>query len=250
VVGASDALGVGSSAACPPFVDCPNGMGYAPIAARDLTARGYAVAVVNLGIPTGVVGPAFQTLGQQHGRFIAGNFLAQAMPFVRANATLVTVFAGPNEVNTVTAALGAGAGGADPGGFIDAQVRAFGSDFSSLVTGIRGQARSARIVALNVPNLAALPSLAAASLAQRQAAQRASVGMSAAVNRSASQDVIVVDVMCDSRSYAATNYSADGFHPNDAGYAYLAGEIVRAAISGSYPAPLGSCPFMTAVPGM
>jgi hypothetical protein len=30
------------------------------------------------------------------------------MPFVQPNATLVTVFAGVNEVNTVTAALGGG----------------------------------------------------------------------------------------------------------------------------------------------
>ena len=30
LIGASDASGVGSSVFCPPIVDCPNGMGYAP----------------------------------------------------------------------------------------------------------------------------------------------------------------------------------------------------------------------------
>ena len=76
-------------------------------------------------------------------------------------------------MNTITAALGAGAGGADQAGFVDAQVRAFGADYSTLMAGIRGRAPSARIIVLNLPNLAALPYLGRASLQQRQAAQRA-----------------------------------------------------------------------------
>jgi len=28
-----------------------------------------------------------------------------------------------------------------------------------------------------------------------------------------------VDLLCDARSYQASNYSSDGFHPNAAGYA-------------------------------
>ena len=34
--------------------------------------------------------------------------------------------------------------------------------------------------------------------------------------------------MCDARSYLASNYSSDGLHPNDAGYAFIAAEVVRA----------------------
>ena len=59
------------------------------------------------------------------------------MPFVQPNATVVTIFAGINEVNTITAALGGGAGGSDPNGYIDAQVRAFGADYATLLAGIR-----------------------------------------------------------------------------------------------------------------
>ena len=44
-VGASDANGVGSSAQCAALVDCPNGMGYVPVTARQLTARGFTVKV-------------------------------------------------------------------------------------------------------------------------------------------------------------------------------------------------------------
>ena len=35
--------------------------------------------------------------------------------------------------------------------------------------------------------------------------------------------------MCDARSYAASNYSSDGFHPSDTGYAFIA-ELVWTAI--------------------
>ena len=53
-----------------------------------------------------MIGPDFQALGQQYGHFIEGNFIVQEMPFVRTNATVVTIFAGGNEINTITSALG------------------------------------------------------------------------------------------------------------------------------------------------
>jgi lysophospholipase L1-like esterase len=233
---------------CPPFTDCPNGMGYPQIAARQLKAQGFTASLVNYGIPTAVISPTFQTLGQQFGRTILGNLLVNEMPFIRGAATVVTVFTGGNDVNTITAALGGGAGAADQAGFIDSQVRAWGADYASLVGGIRGRAGSARIILLNLPNLAGFPFLAGAPLAQRQAAQRASVGMTAAVNALRSDSVLVIDLMCDARAYNSSNYSADGFHPNDAGYTFIAGEVVRAVTSTSYPAPAASCGFMTLVP--
>ena len=247
-VGASDADGVGSSVVCPPFVDCPNGTGYPQVATRQLKALGFDVALTNLGIPTAVIGPDFQALGQQFNRIILGNFITNEAPLVRTNATLVTIFAGGNEINTITAALGGGAGASDQAGYIDAQVKAFGTDYTTLLNGIRSRAGSAQIITLNVPNLAGFPFLAQASPAERQAAQRAAVGMTKVVNALVSQNVIVVDVMCDSRMYLTTNYSSDGFHPNDAGYAFIAGEIVRAVTSSAYPTPQNDCGFMSIVP--
>ena len=41
------------------------------------------------------------------------------------------------------------------------------------------------------------------------------------VNPLASSSVTVIDLMCDARSYVASNYSSDGLHPNDAGYAFI-----------------------------
>jgi lysophospholipase L1-like esterase len=247
-VGASDAAGVGSSAECVPFVDCPNGMGYVPVAVRALKAQGYVITNLNLGIPTTVIGRDFATLGAKYNRTIVGNIIENEMPFVQTNATVVTIFAGVNEINTVTAALGGGEGGSDPNGFIDAQIRAFATDYSTLMAGIRNRAAGTRIVILNVPNAAGLPFLAGAPLAQRQAAQRIAVGMTkTAVNVLASSSVSIVDLMCDARSYAASNYSGDGLHPNDAGYQFIAGEVVK-AITGSYPGPQSSCAGMTIVP--
>jgi lysophospholipase L1-like esterase len=251
-VGASDAIGFGSSNVCAPFatdVTCPNGMGYAPVSVRQLKAQGFTVTHLNLGIPTSVIGRDFQTLGQQYNRIIAGNFIEQEMPFVQQTATIVTIFAGINEVNTVTAALGGGAGGGDPNGYMDTQVRAFGTDYATLIGGIKARAGSPRIIALNVPNAAGLPYLATASLAQRQAAQRIAVGMTrSVVNALTTQNVTVIDLMCDVRSYVASNYSSDGLHPNDAGYAFIAAEVVRAITSTSYPSPQSSCSAMTIVP--
>src|SRR5205807_9298428 len=120
-VGASDATGHGASVECFPFADCPNGTGYVPVTARQLRSQGFIVTLSNLGIPTAVIGRDFETLGQQYNRTVAGNFIEQEMPFVAQNSTVITIFAGGNEVNTITAALGAGAGGADQTGFIDAQ---------------------------------------------------------------------------------------------------------------------------------
>jgi lysophospholipase L1-like esterase len=56
--------------------------------------------------------------------------------------------------------------------------------------------------------------------------------------------VLVVDLMCDPRSYIPSNYSSDGFHPNDAGYAFMAEAVTRAVNSGSLPPPRADCPQM------
>lgn len=246
-IGASDALGIGSSLECFPFTDCPNGKGYVQETARQLRARGFTVNVSNLGIPTAVIGRDFQNLGAQYGRFIAGNFIDSEAPFVNPSTTLVSIFAGANDVNTVTSALGQGAGGSDPIAYINNQVKAFADDYAALLKIIRDRTPSARIVVLNLPNMAGMPFLVNASLPQRQAAQRLSVGMTTTViNPLTSQGALVADLMCDARSYQAVTYSADGFHPSDTGYAWIAAEVVAAATT-TYRAPQTSCSHMTVV---
>jgi len=247
-IGASDANGVGSSMPCVPLDHTCSGMGYVQVTARQLTAQGFSVSLTNLGLPTAVIGRDFENLGQQFNRTIIGNFIDQEMPFIPRTTTVVTIFAGGNEVNTITAALGGGVGASDPNGYIDNQVKAFGADYTTLLNGVRDRAGSPRIVILNTPNMAGLPYLSGASAAQRQAAQRASVGMTrTVVNPLVSANTVVVDLMCDSRTYLRSNYSSDGLHPNDAGYAYMAAEVVRAVTSNAYPAPQSNCSAMSLV---
>jgi lysophospholipase L1-like esterase len=248
-IGASDVTGVGSSVICPPYADCADGMGYVFVAARGLRARDSTVTVTNLGIPTGVISRGFQDLGTRYGRTVLGNFIDQEAPFVPTQTTLISIFAGANEVNVITGALGNGAGGSDQAGYFDQQVRVFGDDFTRLMSALRGRAPNARIVILNVPNVAGMPFLANGALPQRQAAQRASVRMTTmVVNGLASGNVAVIDLMCDARLYDRGNYSSDGFHPNDAGYALIGAELITAATSASYPVPRSSCPQMSIVP--
>ena len=247
-LGASDANGVGSSVQCAPFMDCPNGMSYVNVATRQLQGQGFTVTLRNMGIAGAVISPEFQSLGNQYNRDILANFIVQEAPFTLQESTLVTIFAGGNEVNTITSALGAGAGGSDPIGYIDTQVRMFRTNFATLLEIVRARAPSARIVVLNLPNLGGLPYLAGAPLAQRQAAQRISVGMTTTViNPLVSQNVTVIDMMCDARYYQRSSLSSDGFHPNDAGYSFMAAEVVRAA-TGPYSTPQASCGQMTLVP--
>lgn len=248
-VGASDVTGVGSSAPCVPYSDCPDGRGYVFVAARTLRAQGYTVNVTNLGIPTGVISRSFQDLGAQLGRTVWGNFIDQEAPFVPKDTNLITVFAGANEVNLMTSALGAGRGGNDPAGYLDQQVTTFANDFRRLLSDLRTQAPGARLVLLNVPNVAGMPFLVGGPAGQRQAAQRASVRMTTEViNPLAGPGVAIIDLMCDPRLYDRNNYSSDGFHPSDAGYAVIGEIVARAAVSSSYPTPAGSCGQMNQVP--
>lgn len=242
-VGASDVIGFGSTTPCFVFEDC-NGTGYVWVAARQLRGLGYTVAVGNLGIPGGVISRSFQDLGTQIGRTMPGNFIEQEMPFVNRSASFVTVFAGGNDVNVITGALGAGLGGSNQVGYIDDKVTQFNADYATLIGGIRARATGARIIVLNLPNMAGIPYLASASLAQKQAAQRASVRMTT-TGINTLKDVTVIDLMCDTRMYQSNIYSSDGFHPNDAGYQILGAEVVKALTTSSYPAPKTSCPQMT-----
>lgn len=243
-VGASDAVGVGASNVCFLFADCPNGTGYVPLTARRLTSDGRIVTLVNLGIPGAVVSREFQTIGNSVGRGIEHNFIDREVPFVPRNSTLITVFAGGNDANSVGEVVGRGQAGADPAAYVTTQVANFGRDMRALYTGIRERAPNARIIVLNLPNLAGLPYSAPLTVAQKRILQSIAVGFSAQTNTLVQQGAIVIDLMCDARSYQAGNYSPDGFHPNDAGYAYMHSLVYTAATTGSAPPPSASCPSM------
>lgn len=243
-IGASDTSGFGSSAPCLPLTSCPDGTGYVQTIERRLRTSGKSVTLLNLGIPGAVLAPEVQAIGNQLGRGIVGNFIEREIPFVQRNATLVSVFAGANDANTIGAAIAAGFGGVNPAGYVQTHTENFGRDLRTLVAGIKDRAPQARIVFLNLPNMAGLPYMSGNSLTEKRWLQQIAVGFSAQINALGSQGALVIDLMCDPVFYQAGMYSSDGFHPNDAGYSRLADLIVAAENTGSVTPPRASCSQM------
>lgn len=248
VVGASDAIGFGSSAPCLPFDDC-NGNGYAPLIKRRFQGDGATVTLTNRGLPGAVLSPAMLTLARDIGRTdIPGTFIEQIAPFIPATATHISIFAGGNDANVIAQNIRAGRGSADIRGFIDQHVAQFGADLNELVSRLRARAPEARLVAMNLPNLAAAPYVASATTQERSILQRIVVGLTDRINALSSQNVVVVDLMCDARIYSPSNYSSDGFHPSDAGYGVMADLLYPALRNGSSPGPSSNCAQRTLLP--
>ncbi len=243
-ISASDGTGFGSSNVCLPFADCPDGTGYVQRVVRELRNSGRTVSILNLSVPGSVVGPEIEDLARQLGRGSIGNFRERQMPFVSRESTLVTIFGGANDVNVVGNAIERGMGGGNPVGWGTAFATGFGRDIAAIVDGIRGRAPNAKIVLLNPPNGAGLPYVADRPRDQLRILQAISVRFSAEANVQASRGVLVVDLMCDPRSYMPQNYSSDGFHPSDSGYAFMAEAVLTAVNANSLPAPRTDCPQM------
>jgi lysophospholipase L1-like esterase len=242
-IGASDAIGYGGSIVCQPFSTCPNGTGYVQTVARRLKAAHEDFDSSNLGIPGAVISRRLMDLGNSLGRDIFGNFIDAQMPFVLRDSTVITVFAGGNDVNTIGAAVRAGRANGDTAAYVDAQIASFGQDFRDLIAGIRVRSATSRIIVLNLPNMARLPYAAGVNATEREYLRRLAVGFSASMNAARTDDILVVDLMCHGPVYQSDIYSSDGFHPNDAGYAMLA-DLVTAAITTPPAAPASSCGFM------
>ena len=126
-----------------------------------------------------MLSPDVQDIGNSVGIGINNNFLQHEAPFVPSSTTVVTIFAGGNDANTLATAIDRGAAGSTaPNAYIDAQVAAFADDMRELVGIVRGRAPSARIVVLNLPNFAGVPFAVGRPTRDRQWLQRLSVGFS------------------------------------------------------------------------
>lgn len=239
-VGASDGIGFGGSAVCfTGALPCPNGTGWVQILDRRLTASGQT-SHLNLSIPGAVLSRTVEDLSNSIGRTVPGNFIEREAPYVQTAATHVTVFAGGNDVNSIS--LGARArGGSDPNAFADAQIRQWGVDLEDLVARIRSRSANTRIVALNLPNLAAAPYVSSNTTDEKRLIQRVVVGLTDRINALASKNVLVIDLMCEPRLLLASNYASDGFHPNDSGYAIIADLATAAFLNGTASSPNPSC---------
>ena len=243
-IGASDGIGFGSSSVCVPFVDCPDGRGYVQILRRDLVATGRTVTHRNLSLPGAVLSRAVEDLARDIGRPIselAGNFIERQSQFVPTDTTHLTIFAGGNDANVIAQAARAGRGGSDVNGYVDAQVRQWGTDLADLISRVRSRAPNARIVVLNLINLAGAPYLSGNPTSEKSLMQRVAVGLSDRANALTAQGVLVVDLMCDARLYQASNYASDGFHPGDGGYQIFAQLTLPALRDGTNTPPNTNC---------
>ena len=250
-VGASDAIAIGASVPCLPFVDCPAGTGYVQILTRRLADGGKTVNLRNLGIPGAVLSPRIQSISQSYGPKVDFNFIDRELPFVPRESTVVTIFAGGNDTNVVARSV-SGASNGNPRAYVDDQARQFAAEMVALVDGIRAKAPQARIVIANLPNFAGAPFTNNYTMDQRRTLQQISVDFSrVGVNPLASRsNVAVVDLLCEDRMYASSAYASDGFHPNDNGYAVMADLMLAAIRNTSYPAPSASCGRMAIVPSL
>ena len=242
-IGASDGIGFGGSSPCLPFAECPNGTGYVQTLLRRLREGGKQVGHRNSSLPGSVLSKSIEDLAAAIGRPIdslAGNFIERQAPFVPTETTLVTIFAGGNDANVIALAARS-RGGADPNGYVATQIQKWGLDLEDLVARIRARAPNARIVALNLPNLAASPYLSGNPTVEKSLMQRVAVGLSDRVNALQSKNVLIVDLMCDARLYLPSNYASDGFHPNDGGYAVFAELTLPALRDGTNRTPSTSC---------
>lgn len=247
-IGASDAVGHGSSVPCfEADSDCGTGTGYPQRIIRRYRQEHGETSYRNTGVPGQVMSPAIQTLARQLGRD-GGNFMDRQVQFVRAEMTMITIFAGGNDANVIGDTLRAGLGGPDPRAFIDAQVRQWGEDYAEMIRRIRSQAPNARVVVFNLPNLGAMPYVAGNPVIERSMLQRIAVGLSDQANAMASRGALIVDLMCEPRIYNPANFFSDGFHPNDAGYALMAELGYPVVANGLASAPLSSCRERTLLP--
>jgi lysophospholipase L1-like esterase len=280
-IGASDAVGYGSTVPCtkasPALVadpTCPEAgaSGYVPDIRTDLAQYGFVASLQDLGISGAVIGPDIETTANMYDPATCGprtaadaypaNFLVDELPKVNASSLLVTIFAGGNDVNGIVTALACGAGGAtaaSQGAFVTAQVTAFGHDFATLVGSVHAAAPKATIVVANLPNFANVPYAFAISsnpaivAALRTALQQVSVAIDTnVINTVAAQGIPVVDLQCDPQTYVTANFYTDGFHPNDAGYAALAAKYAAQILSNAPAAPQASCVYqgLASAPGV
>ena len=186
-IGASDAVGYGSTAPCPTTSvqigpdteqmpsppNCPGGKGYVPGIAGRLTSSTGTVVLTDLGISGAVVGPTERTLGNTWEPLlfqdcsssgpnvcVPGDFVSDELPLIPGNQGLVTIFAGGNDTNAILAHVAVACSGCNQQqiqNMITADVTNFANDYLTLLGAIHQSHPFARIYVSNLPNFALIP---------------------------------------------------------------------------------------------
>jgi len=262
----------------PSPVDCPGGKSYVPVIAGLLTVNRDSAVLTDLGISSAVVGPTERTLGNTWEPFVfgctpsgltacvPGDFVTDEVPLMPAQVNTVTIFAGGNDANAIFAHVAVACASCTQqqvAAMIAADLTNFGNDYNTLLGEIHLAFPFARIYVANLPNFGLIPrgvcigsdpsnpppfcdpvnDPAQGNPAAQFLLDQITTALDANVINGAiaAAGIPVIDLECDPRSYDPANFSADGFHPNDAGYRTLAGSYAKAIRNFGAPPPAGSC---------
>jgi lysophospholipase L1-like esterase len=194
-IGASDAIGTGSSDA----PATPNG-GYVFLISDWLDARYSAWTLDNLG------------MSGYTASNIRDNSLSQAVAHA---PNIVTLWVGGNDIKDSVLAK-------EPTADLVAR---FEPAYTTIVERLRNET-DAYIVTANLPDFSRIPVAIFFPADQKALAKAASEALNEIITRvAAANNVPVVDLASNPASYARANFSNDGFHPNDAGYAVMAAQF-------------------------
>ena len=166
------------------------------------------------------------------------------MPFVPRNSTLVTIFAGGNDANTIGEAVRAARAAPIRGASSPRRSTNFGRDLDAR-HGIRGRAANARIVVLNLPNLAGLPYARGTHLDEKRALQHDRRGILRA-DQHADAAGRAGDRPDVRRAIVRRRELLERRLPPERRRLLVPhGLVYAAATTGSVPPPRASCPQMT-----
>ena len=229
-LGDGRAAGTSASVPCPPAPapalpsppNCPGGTGYVPDIAKGLATQA-AVTLTNLGIENAVIGPDVRANLNALGLGLPPvDLLSTEVPALPANSTLVTLFQGVLETTQLTNLAS--------GSTIDTEVAKFEADYLKIIAQVRAKAPATRIVVANIPNVRLFKEFK--SVALQNTYGRVSIALDTFINNiAATQNVTVVDLLCDAAIY---QYGDLAGQLNDSAHA----EIARAFLAGiTTPAP-------------
>ena len=220
-MGDSITMGTGATQSCRAFptypVDieeyCPDGTSYAILVAKGLRNAGTAGSFMNVGI----------------GGANVEDLTTKELPYVPANATIVSVYIGTNDSRKVR----------KPDLPIQQAVQQFEESYESLLENIHARAPRARIILINFPNqkYMAEPGRFPDDVLERF---DISSQLLAKFIDGHYPKYTVVDTICNPASYDVSMRYEVGVHPNDAGSVVLAQSVLKAILSPP-EAPPQSC---------
>lgn len=198
---------------------CPEGQSYAILTALALRKAGMAGHFMNLGI------------GGAH----VERVIADELPYLPAETTLVTLYIGTNDSRTVKS----------PQHTIAEVTAQYEQHYDQLLAMIHERAPKARIALINFPNekyLASTYNFPADVLPRFDATSQ----LLAKFIDAHYPKYPVVDTICNPSSYDVALLYKGGVHPNEAGAAILADAVVKVLLAKTPPAPPAKCQWYDA----